>query len=367
MLMLDFLVQAPNKMVSLLETLKKNSEPLYLFGADNCGESYFTLFGEHGILIEAFLDDDPRKQATGFCGKEVLPPEEMVKRTGKILISSYGPSILMKRLGKIDSGLLQRVLWSEFYLWEDGLDYYSYYMEHASELERVYGLLEDERSKQVFENLLNYKISRDSSLITDINDLDYCDQCFDMSILHFGQGEVFVDLGAYIGDTVDSFIKHVDESKASYERIYALEPDPNNFMELKRRTAHYPNVTYINKGAYSENTVLRFSAEGKWTSCLDDQGDIEVSVCSLDEEIGDRVTFMKSDIEGAEMQAIKGAENMIREYKPTLAFSIYHRKEDIFTIPLRLHELNQGYKFYMRHYGDIPIDSIVYAIDSNRA
>ena len=365
--MLDFLVKAPNKMALLLEKLKKVSEPLYLFGAGNCGEHYLHVLGENGISVEAFLDDDPKKQKMGFHGKSVFSPEMMEGCAVTILISSYGPNTLKKRLEGISPALLKRVLWSEFFLWEDGLDYYSYYMKHTTELEQVYGLLADERSKEVFRNLLNYKVSRDISLVTSINDLGCCDQYFDRSIVNFGQGEVFADLGAYIGDTVDSFVKHIRKSGASYDHIYAFEPDPDNFAELQRRTAQYPNISYINKGAYSENTILHFSAEGTWTSFLDDRGDIEVSVCALDEEIGDRVTFMKADIEGAEMQAIKGAESMIREYKPTIAFSVYHKKEDIFAIPLRLHELNQGYKFYMRHYGDIPIDSIVYAIDSNRA
>ena len=365
--MLDFLVKEPNKMVSLVENLKNLSEPLYLFGAGNCGENYLNVLGENGISVEAFLDDNIQKQKSGFYGKPVLSPEEMVGRDGIILISSYGPTSLMKRLENIDSNLPKRVLWSEFFLWEHGLDYYSYYMEHGLELEQVYGLLEDERSREVFRNLLNYKVSRNISLITDINDLGHCDQYFDGAIVRFRENEVFADLGAYIGDTVDSFVKHIKAAGVSYAHIYAFEPDPNNFVELKRRTSHYPNMTYINKGAYSENTVLRFSSEGTWTSFFDEQGDIEVPVCSLDEEIGNKISFMKADIEGAEMQALHGAENIIREYKPTIAFSVYHKKDDIFNIPLYLYELSTGYKFYMRHYGDIPIDSILYAVDSTKS
>lgn len=364
--MLDFLVKTPNKMTLLIEDLKNLSEPLYLFGAGNCGENYLKVLGENGIPVEAFLDDDAQKQKNGFCGKTVLSPEEMAGHVGKILISSYGPSILMKRLDNIDPDLLKRVLWSEFYLWEGGLDYYSYYMEHASQLEKVYGLLADERSRKVFRNLLNYKISRDISLIRSISDLHRCDQYFDMSILRFGQDEVFVDLGAYIGDTVDSFVKHVKESNASYAQIFAFEPDQNTFQELKKHTAQYANMTYINKGAYDRDTILRFSSESFLTSSFDENGDIEVPVCTLDKEITSKVTFIKADIERCEMQAIKGAENIIREYKPTMAFCTYHKKDDIFNIPLYLHKLNNGYKFYMRHYGEIPLESVVYAIDSSK-
>lgn len=364
--MLDFLVKAPNKMRFLIEDLKKLSEPLYLFGAGNCGENYLKVLGENGIPVEAFLDDDPQKQKNGFHGKMVRSPEKMVGLDGTILISSYGPSILMKRLENIDSDLPKRVLWSEFYLWEGGLDYYSYYMDHALQLEKVYGLLADERSREVFRNLLNYKISRDISLIRTISDLHQCDQYFDMSILHFGQDEVFVDLGAYIGDTVDAFVKHIKEVDATYTQIFAFEPDQNTFQELKKHTEQYPNIIYVNKGAYDKDTILRFSSESFLTSSFDENGDIEVPVCTLDKEINSKVTFIKADIERCEMQAIKGAENLIQKYKPTMAFCTYHKKDDIFNIPLYLHQLNAGYKFYMRHYGEIPLESVVYAIDSTK-
>lgn len=364
---MNFLVKAPNKMIRVLDELKENAQPLYLFGAGNCGENYLNVLGEYGIYVEAFLDDDPRKQARGLCGKKVLPPEEMIEREGLILISSYGPpSVLIKRLEQINVDLLKRVRWSEFYLWENGLDYYSYYMENANELEKVYDLLEDERSRTVFRNLLNYKISRDISLIEEINDLSLCDQYFDMSILRFGQDEVFVDLGAYIGDTVNSFIKNLRAAGGSYTHIYAFEPDANNFLELKAFTEKCANISCINKGAYSENTILRFSSECTQTSYFSENGDIEVPVCCLDTEIDSKVTFIKADIEGCEMEALRGAEKLIRTHKPTLAFSIYHKKEDIFRIPLYLHELNKNYRFYMRHYGEIPVDSIVYAVNSDK-
>ena len=365
--MLDFLVKKPNKMKKVIDELKENTQSLYLFGAGNCGENYLDVLGENGIDVDAFLDDDPRKQERGLRGKPVLPPEAMLEREGVILISSYGPpSVLLRRLEQIDINLLKRVRWSELYLWESGLDYYSYYMEHANELKKVYDLLQDERSKTVFRNLLNYKISRDRRLIEEINDLNRVDQYFDMSILCFGKDEVFVDFGAYNGDTVESFIKNVRAVGGSYAHIYAFEPDSDNFLELKKRVGKYANITCINKGAYSENTILRFSSECTQTSYFNENGDIKVPVCSLDTEVDSKVTFIKADIEGCEMEALHGAEKIIRDHKPTLAFSIYHKKEDIYCIPLYLHELNKQYKFYMRHYGENPVDSIIYAVDSDK-
>lgn len=365
--MLEFLENRPNKMIELLDDLQRRKEPIYLFGAGNCGEEYQRALRGKGIEIEAFLDDDREKQERGFCGKEVLPPEVMVDRKGIILISSYGPTPLIKRLEKIHPALVKRVVWSELYLWEGGLDYFAYYQEHSSELETVYGMLNDERSKEVFRNLLNYKISRDIGLIEQINDFTHHDQYFDRSILPLGKDEVFVDLGAYNGDTVDAFVRHVGNAGGSYSHIYAFEPDPQTFRQLEDRTSKYERVSCINKGAWKEDTVLRFTSEGFWTSSFDERGNIEVPVCAIDTEIGSRVTLIKADIEGSEMEALHGAEKTIRAYKPSMVFCIYHRKEDIFHIPLYLKELNPAYQFYMRQYSEIPVESVVYAIDRNRA
>ena len=67
------------------------------------------------------------------------------------------------------------------------------------------------------------------------------------------------------------------------------------------------------------------------------------------------------DIEGAEIPALKGAEMIIRDVKPKLAISIYHRPEDIIEIPELLLQYRSDYQFYLRHYSLHAYDTVLYA------
>lgn len=67
------------------------------------------------------------------------------------------------------------------------------------------------------------------------------------------------------------------------------------------------------------------------------------------------------DIEGAELNALKGGEKLIRKYKPKLAICVYHKPEDIFELPQYLLQLNPDYKFWIRKYGQFYTDMVLYA------
>ena len=83
----------------------------------------------------------------------------------------------------------------------------------------------------------------------------------------------------------------------------------------------------------------------------------------IDDVVGkDNVTFIKMDIEGSELEALRGASKTIQEHSPKLAISVYHKPEDIIDIPLFISEINSGYKFYLRHYTNWSVDTVLYAI-----
>ena len=74
----------------------------------------------------------------------------------------------------------------------------------------------------------------------------------------------------------------------------------------------------------------------------------------------ERVTFIKMDIEGAEYDALKGAEHIIRTQKPRLAISIYHDKNHIVDIPALLLSFREDYRFYIRHYSLLGNETVLY-------
>ncbi|WP_207131900.1 FkbM family methyltransferase [Clostridium botulinum] len=88
-----------------------------------------------------------------------------------------------------------------------------------------------------------------------------------------------------------------------------------------------------------------------------------MEVTSIDEFLqGKEVTFIKMDIEGAELEALKGAENTIKRYKPKLAICTYHKPMDIVNIPIYLKSIVPEYNIYLRHYSYGPLDTVCYAV-----
>jgi hypothetical protein len=138
-------------------------------------------------------------------------------------------------------------------------------------------------------------------------------------------------------------------------------------------------VSLYNCGLWTHTTTLAFvntelEKPGS-TRIIRDDGDIhfsdekvansEVQVIGIDEQFPEEnVTFIKMDIEGSEIEALLGAAKLIGRCAPKLAISIYHKRHDIFEIPLLIHRLHPGYKFYLRQLSDSLSETVIFAIPS---
>ncbi len=188
-------------------------------------------------------------------------------------------------------------------------------------------------------------------------------QYFDLPILREFQvkDEVFVDGGSFDGKTSQQFVHWC---KNSYKKIYAFEPDKDN---LEKCTQTIENVCgdrgiVINKGLWNEDAELKFKAISNGSSKVSWDGETSIFVAPLDDMVEDKVTFIKYDLEGAEVLALLGAKRIITECKPKLAISVYHKPEDIWEIAGLLLKLNPEYKFYLRHYSVAASETILYAV-----
>lgn len=185
-------------------------------------------------------------------------------------------------------------------------------------------------------------------------------QYFEHDIISLGDNEVFVDCGAFDGDTVKLFVQQL--AGRSYSKIYAFEADPGNVEKMRKNTAGLDNIVIVPNGVYDRSTTLYFASDGKMTSHFSDSG-TEVPVTSIDETVGDEnVTFIKMDIEGSELKALHGAEKTIRRCRPKLAVCVYHRIDDIITIPQYIQGLDPSYKLYFRNYHSQSIEAVIYAV-----
>lgn len=188
-------------------------------------------------------------------------------------------------------------------------------------------------------------------------------QYFVQDILKPVENEVFVDGGAYIGDTILSFISEFGKGKDYYKKIYAWEPDKNKRKYLIGVSKQHKNIEILPYGMWSKKDQLFFSAGQNGSSRIDGKGSESLEVNSIDNLCSDeKVTLIKMDIEGSEAEALHGARNVICRDKPRLAICIYHKPEDLFEIPFLVKEILPEYKLYIRHHSDYQNETVLYAV-----
>lgn len=217
---------------------------------------------------------------------------------------------------------------------------------HIDDFLWFYNHLEDYRSKALFYAILNNWYKYDFLETTKTKEYLY-DDYFDLDLVKCDKNEVIVDLGAYVGDSILSYLKNYGDD--CYKKIFCYEITPENFDILKNNLVAYPNIEFKLKGISNKTGNMKInnnSTSSSANSLISDNGDIEVT--TLDEDIKDKITLIKSDIEGFEQKAIEGAKNHIRNDHPKLLISVYHSNEDLWKIPKMIHELSSDYKFYLR-------------------
>ena len=239
-------------------------------------------------------------------------------------------------------------------------EFAKYYNSHKNSFEAVALILEDEFSRETLRTVIDYRLAPSREKLQAIV---VSPMYFQKEILSPLKDEVFVDGGAYTGDTIKGLEKF--GGGGDWKKVYAWEPDEINRSRLIAtcEVRKYQNIEILPFGLWNKKMKLHFNQQGKDWSRISENGSYTVVVDSIDNICWeDKVTFIKLDIEGSELEALRGAEKIIRRDKPRLAISIYHKPQDYFEIPLYIKELVPGYRLYIRHHKLNKNDIVVYAI-----
>ncbi len=233
-----------------------------------------------------------------------------------------------------------------------------YFAEHQKKTAEIASLFADDFSREVYFSVIKYRMSHNPK---DVPLFSKHDQYFVKDIVPLTDKEVFIDCGAFDGDTMKDFIK---ATGGNYQSIVCFEPVEEFHKKLVKRGAE-KNITAICAGVYKESTTLQFNAEaGKGSSISADAANtVSVPVRAIDDvpECKD-ATFIKMDVEGSELDALKGARQTILRNKPKLAICLYHKTKDYIEIPNWIHTLVPEYKLYVRHHSFSINETVLYAI-----
>lgn len=238
---------------------------------------------------------------------------------------------------------------------------YDYYTEHRMEFDAVCDMLADEKSRNVLEAYINQRISGRFEYLRRVKDTV---QYFDDEIVDLSTINTFVDCGAYDGDSYEEFLKAY-RKKTGNEYMgygYLWEPELNNLKALHCKFDRDKQVTIIERGVWHTEETQYFSGEGTDGSVTRKDKKEEIRMDSIDNVIETSVDFIKMDIEGAEYQALLGAENTIKKNHPVLAICVYHKRDDLLRIPDLIRKFEGNYKLYLRAYSYHSTEIVLYAI-----
>lgn len=227
---------------------------------------------------------------------------------------------------------------------------------HREKYEWLYGRLADETSRRIFKKIINFRYFMNLDCLRGFkNDVEgqYFDDC-----IVFGANEVFVDGGGYDGDTSLRFAQRCGKHKA----IYYFEPAPDLMVKSKEKLKGLDTVHFIEKGLYRENCTLCFDATRGVGNRLSDEGGTKIEVVRLDDEVKEKVTYIKLDLEGAEFDAICGARSHIEADRPKFAVGVYHAQHDFWRVPEEILRITDAYDLYFRHYSESVSESVLYFI-----
>ena len=232
---------------------------------------------------------------------------------------------------------------------------------HEKELLAFEYMLADDYSKQILHSQIRFRLTGSVSDLIEPSPVEL--QYFDYTVFKRKNFNEFWDIGAFTGDTLENAI----QQKMIFNKVIEFEPDLHNYQRccqyLHSHINYYPNAKALPIAAGSTNEILKFNNDASLSSAISCAGNVEIPSISLDSAfIGATPDFIKMDIEGSELSALKGMQNIIVKNQPLLAISIYHRPEDIYEIPLYLKNILNDYKYYIRCYGEHCFDSVLYAV-----
>lgn len=369
-MLLDLIKNTQHTEQKIFDQIKTSSSPVVLFGAGELALYNLTYLRQYLIEPVCICDNNPTKQGSVYLGLPVCSYDKLKATLGSSIdryniIVSVGPQYKNEIFSQMKEAYEKNPVWylRGYEVCGEKINY-SYFQSHSTLFEEAYNSLADDFSKKVFVNVLNAKLSGDFSLYEEIiSTTEY----FDPDIVQLSDNEVLLDVGAYKGYTIVEFCKRTCKK---YERIIACEPDITT-LAILNDTVEKNDIQRIeihNKGAWNKTETLYFHDGLAGSSRISEARDItspttSINVDTIDNILdGRRVTYLSMDIEGAEHNAILGAEQTIKKWKPTLAVCVYHKREDLFDLLLLIKSFVPQYKFYMRHYTDNQTETVLYAV-----
>lgn len=334
-----------------------STNPKFIFGINIYAESI-----AKRINIDGFIDEFRTEQE--YMGKPVYHKLEDVPDNALVVITVVGihPKSAKK---KVEERGLRNLDYFAFYRYS-GLEIESIllfdfrkfgidFRKHRKGYERVFSMLADQESKDVFTRLINFRLSYDIKYLEPFSDRRHLQYFEDFVEPQKPIG--FVDVGGFEGETTVEFIKRFPV----YKTIYFFEPDKMNLEKAMQVLSIYKNIHIYNLALYNKKTILRLQPRYS-ASTISEEGTVCIHTEKMDNIIDEPVSYIKIDVEGTEKEVIEGAQKTILKSHPIISVAVYHKAEDLRQIPEQILSIRKDYRLYLRHYTEGFTETIMYFI-----
>lgn len=353
---------------------------LWLFGAGLVGRQTAALLARAGVPAAGFLDNDPGLSGAEVCGLPVRAPAGAPAGAAIVVCTGGGHDGIAAQLAGLGFprplGLSEAVLLLGLPS-EPERGYLDDLLASRHRYVGLAALLADERSRRTLAAVLHHRLTWSPAPLREAR----CgDQWFIPEVFSPDAGAVFVDGGAYDGDSAAEFVRR---NGGPGQALELVEPDEDLARRAAEAFAGMPQVHVHRAALGAAAGAALFSCSGGMDGALagdaagrgpsagssreragDDEGPgvHRVEVVSVDDLAPDGATYLKLDVEGAEEQALEGARSTIRRSHPVLAVAAYHRAADLWRVPAWIASLGTGYSVYLRHHTELPYETVAYGL-----
>ncbi len=355
--------------------LAAEKRPLVIYGMGNGADKLIAQLDRHGIPYADVFASDGFVRGQLFHGQRVLSFAEVKEKYDDFLILLAFATSRPEVLSMVDAlAASYDLLMPDLPVVGDHIWDADFEKAHQAEIDHARALFCDADSLALFDAVLAYKRTgrinylRGAPFTTDALPLQFPCDCV----------ITYIDAGAYRGETVISTAK-----KCPHLRFCAaIEPDRRSFTKLSAFAAQkeIPQIFPIYGAVWNEDGQASFHDSGNRNSSLQgasyQHSERTVPTLRLDSlaygaedtAVFRRTDFIKYDVEGAEAEALEGSAELIRLARPIVAVSVYHRTEDLFSLPLLLQKICPDYDFYLTRRDCLPAwELTVCAIPKERA
>jgi len=352
------------------------AQSIVVFGAGNLGKKFVRVLREHGTEPIAFADNNRDLWGASIDGVPVLSPDDCAARYGDraaFVVALWNYLVTFRQIREQLQRLgCQCIVPGLALMWkypDDLLPHYCLDLPHktlqeADDARRAFALLEDDASRRVYLAFLRWR------LLLDYDALPAPSGYYPEDVVTLTDHEVFVDCGAYDGDTLSDFVQR---RRGVLAEAHAFEPDPANYERLAAYVAALPDsirtkVRTYNLALGAKSGVVRFASTGAMGSCVQEDGGVEVECRPMDDVLGEKApTYVKMDVEGAELEVLAGAVGLLSRGQTIWAITAEHRYDDLWRIPLFIQSQSGAYRFFLRSHLNEGLDLVWYAVPRERA